>query len=207
MGAGATGVLACLLLRRRAKWEFNMQRVECKGLVAALAGTVLTAMISTSPAAAADLGGYKPAQVPPPVIEPVQIPQSWAGWYLGANLGGIIDGDNDGDITGGAHLGHNWQFGNFVFGGEGDLEFAEDPEIYGSIRARAGLALSPRWLVYGTAGIAIDEHDEGLVAGGGLEYKVADQTSIGVEALNYDLDDNFTVLRGRLTWHFGGGRF
>lgn len=180
-----------------------MQRVECNGLVRNLTGAILATMLLATPAAAADLGGYKPAQVPPPAAEPLRLPQSWAGWYLGGNLGGIVDGD--GDVTGGAHLGHNWQNGNFVYGAEGDLGFADDPDIYGSIRARAGISGGP-WLLYGTVGVAIDDDDEGLVAGGGLEYKVADSTSIGVEALNYDLDENFTVVRGRLTWHFGGAR-
>lgn len=183
-----------------------MRSVECKSLAATLAGAILTAMISAAPAAAADLGGYKPAQVPQPAEVPLRTPQSWAGWYLGGNLGGIVAGDNDGDLTGGGHLGYNWQEGSFVFGGEGDLSFADNPDTYGSIRARAGIG-GGAWLLYGTAGVAIDDDDEGLVAGGGLEYKVADDTSIGVEALNYDLDDNFTVLRGRLTWHFGGARY
>lgn len=173
-------------------------------LAGAMAGIALVAGALSLPAAAADLGGYKPAAVPVPEAVPVAPPQSWAGWYLGANLGGIVDGD--GDLTGGGHLGYNWQSGNFVIGGEGDLEFADNPDTYGSIRARAGFA-GHRWLLYGTVGLAIDDDDEGLVAGGGLEYKVADMTSIGVEALNYDLDENFTVIRGRLTWHFGGPRY
>lgn len=178
-----------------------------RGLTALAAIAVVTVHTSQGPAYAADLGGYKPAQVPVPPLAPMGVPQSWAGWYLGANLGGIVDGDNDGDLTGGLHAGHNWQFGNFVFGGEGDLSFADNPDTYGSIRARAGFALSERWLAYGTAGVAIDDNDEGLVAGGGIEYKLAENTSLGMEALNYDLDDNFTVLRGRLTWHFGGSRY
>lgn len=172
----------------------------------ALAAGIAMAQTGLNAASAADLGGYKPA-VPIPAEVPIKHSQSWAGWYFGANLGGIVDGDNDGDATGGVHLGHNWQFGTFVLGGEGDIDFADDPDTYGTIRGRAGFVLGDRWLAYGTLGLAIDDDDEGLVAGGGIEYKVANNTSIGVEALNYDLDDNFTVVRGRLTWHFGGGRY
>ena len=60
-------------------------------------------------------------------------------------------------------------------------------------------------LAYGTAGVAFDDSEAGFVGGGGLEFKVADQTSLGAEVLHYETDDSFTVVRGRLTFHFGGG--
>ena len=148
---------------------------------------------------AADLGG----KVPVPVPEPFESASStWDGWYLGGHLGGAADGDND--VVGGLQLGHNRQNGNIVYGAEGDLSFGDDTT--GSIRARLGFARQS-WLVYGTAGLAIGDDDTGLAAGGGIEYKVADSASIGAEALYYDLDDNFTVIRARLTWHFGGSHF
>src|ERR1700759_614765 len=54
---------------------------------------------------------------------------SWMGPYIGANVGyqwGAI-GNNPArpsGITGGAQAGYNWQFGQFVFGGETDLQFS-----------------------------------------------------------------------------------
>ncbi len=148
---------------------------------------------------AADLGG----KVPLPVPEPIAIaPAAWDGVYLGGHLGAAVDGDND--VLGGVHLGHNWQNGNLVYGAEGDISFGGD--TVGTIRGRLGFG-NRSLLLYGTAGLAIDDNDEGLVAGGGLEYKVAGNASIGAEALYYDLDDSFTVIRGRLTWHFGGSRY
>lgn len=165
-----------------------------------LAAGIALAQTGLNLANAADLGG---AKVPMPEQLPIQSSQpDWAGIYFGGHLGGAVDGDND--VVGGLQLGHNWQAGNLVYGAEGDISFAD--ETFGTVRARAGLAHG-RFLFFGTVGLAIDDDDEGLVAGGGIEYKVANNTSIGVEALNYDLDDNFTVVRGRLTWHFGGGRY
>ena len=173
-----------------------MTRRVLRKLVIAVAAT--TALTGTT-AMAADLGGAVPDPVPGPVLS---YSPTWAGAYFGGHFGGDIDGDND--FVGGLQIGNNWQTGNFVYGAEGDISFAD--ETFGTIRARAGIAAG-RALVYGTVGLAIDDDDEGLVAGGGIDYKVAQNTSIGVEALNYDLEDNYTVIRGRLTWHFGGGRY
>ena len=162
---------------------------------------VTALFVTAAPAVsnAADLG----RNVPVPVPEPIAIaPTGWAGMYLGGHLGGGVDGDED--FLGGAHLGHNWQSGNLVYGAEGDISFGDD--TLGTIRGRLGFG-NHSWLFYGTAGVAIDDNDEGVVAGGGVEYKVADNVSIGTEALYYDLDDSFTVIRGRLSWHFGGTRY
>ncbi|MGE0611744.1 MAG: outer membrane protein [Hyphomicrobiales bacterium] len=184
-------------------------------------------------AQAADLGGpkytYKPAAAP--VSKPAP---SWAGWYLGGHLGGVVDGDDD--FIGGAHLGYNWQPGNVVYGIEGDISFADRIDYLASIRGRLGLALGPRALLYGTAGVAFIDADQtfvtpagavftdsqsevGFAGGGGLEFKLADNISAGVEALYYAFDDDnqvnafaqddldFTVVRARLTYHFGGPRY
>lgn len=170
---------------------------DLRRLAIALAGTF--AVLGTQLAIAADLGG----KVPMPVPEPIEIVSSnWAGVYFGGHLGGAVDGDND--FLGGLQLGHNWQNGNLLYGAEGDISFGDD--TVGTIRGRLGFA-GQSWALYGTAGVAITDDDEGVVAGGGLEYRVADRTSIGVEALHYALDDDFTVVRGRLTWHFGGSHF
>lgn len=196
-------------------------------MAAAAAATAVGAF--AAPAFAADMGGdydsYKPpaaAYSPPPM--------TWAGWYLGGHLGGTVDGD--GEFVGGGHLGHNWQTGKWVYGVEGDISTGDDIDYLSSVRGRLGLG-SSRWLVYGTAGVGFvnaeqdyvtfggvpfsnDETETGFVGGGGIEYKVAEQSSLGVEALHYTFEDDdpigafssddmdFTVVRGRLTYHFGG---
>lgn len=159
----------------------------------------LLVALTAQQAFAADLGG----KVPLPEPEPIELTaQDWAGGYFGGHLGGAVDGDND--FLGGAHLGYNLRAGTLLYGAEGDISFGDD--TVGTLRARLGFA-GLSWALFGTAGLAITDDDEGVVAGGGLEYKIADRTSIGVEALHYAVDDDFTVVRGRLTWHFGGARY
>lgn len=115
-----------------------------------------------------------------------QAPYSWAGSYIYGVVGGGIFGSQLGDdyegvsygymhnsewaFTGGGGLGYNWQWGNFVAGIEGDINWTSfDKTIstpgwpttfnakwdwYSTIRVRAGLAVD-RAYVYATGGIAI----------------------------------------------------
>ena len=66
-------------------------------------------------------------------------------------------------IAGGLQAGYNWQNGQFVFGGETDLQFSGADDTFapwkfsnpwfGTLRARAGYAMN-NILFYGTAGLA-----------------------------------------------------
>jgi outer membrane immunogenic protein len=87
-------------------------------------------MIGT-PALAADMS----LKAPPPAPA-----RGWAGFYAGAQFGGLWDRGrltettgfvpsltgnvttNGSGIIGGGHIGCNWQRGNIVFGPEADLE-------------------------------------------------------------------------------------
>ena len=150
---------------------------------------------------------------------------------------------NDTKLIGGVHSGYNWQTGPWVLGIEGDFDFAENVNFLASARGRLGWGLG-NWLFYGTGGIAFVDTDNnfvvasaddgpfsfsggnnetGFVVGGGIEYKVAPQLSLGVEGLFYDFgsddahlvagdepfvlkqDQDFTVVRARLTYHFNSG--
>jgi outer membrane immunogenic protein len=185
-------------------------------------------------ASAADLGGgggggYKdgPADYNPGI--------TWSGFYFGANAGAEFididseDGDEDAVFIGGIHVGYNWQkHGPWVFGIEGDVNFVddEDTSYLASIRGRLGYAMGPT-LLYATGGVAFlgldggdgsdDDEDAvtGFVVGGGLEHKIRDNVSVGVEGLYYSFDgedlgladedvDSYTI-RARLTYHLGGG--
>jgi outer membrane immunogenic protein len=117
---------------------------------------------------------------PPPPIPPrpyYTVPQqpldwcSWAGPYLGGNLG-YAWGDVSSALTkpsgfvGGIQGGYNWQNGPWVFGVEGDLQVtgADDRFApwkfsnpwFGTIRGRAGYTFG-NVLFYGTAGLAFGE--------------------------------------------------
>src|SRR5258708_24887441 len=92
----------------------------------------------------------------------------WQGPYLGANLGyqwgSVRNAGNDpSGVAGGIQGGYNWQVGQFVFGGETDLQMSDADDRFagwkfsnpwfGTLRARAGYAMN-NILLYGTVGLA-----------------------------------------------------
>ena len=102
-----------------------------------LVGTVgLAALAMAAPALAADMAVKAP---PPPVMVPIY---NWTGFYIGANggwgqshncwdfvpvAGAVIPGgcnDRSGGLIGG-QLGYRWQTGQFVFGLEGQGDWAD----------------------------------------------------------------------------------
>ena len=141
-----------------------------------LSSTLLLGLASA--ASAADM-----AMRPAPAV-PVPAGFSWAGTYVGAELGmGWAQNDltawrngafyGQADISGrgalgGIFAGHNWQSGNVVYGLEADIEwsgvkgdftasgnsYSYALPIQGSARARLGWAFD-RALVYGTGGVAV----------------------------------------------------
>jgi outer membrane immunogenic protein len=136
--------------------------------------------------------------------------------------------DNDGDLDdtswlGGVHLGYNWQRSNgVVLGLEGDVSFLDDIDYLASVRARLGYAAGST-LLYATGGVAFlglddafgdDDTGTGWVAGLGVEHKLRDSWSVGLEGLYYAFDDvgsfdddlEFWTVRARLTYHFTDSR-
>jgi outer membrane immunogenic protein len=105
------------------------------------------------------------------VVQPLN-GYSWAGPYLGGNLGyawGSVDNNRTkpSGFVGGVQAGYNWQPSpSFVFGVEGDIQATGADETFapwkfsnpwfGTVRGRAGYAFS-NILVYGTAGLAFGE--------------------------------------------------
>ena len=165
-----------------------MKRAMTLGLGAlALAGMTLPTLAADMPTKA-------------PVVPPV-IPYSWTGFYIGGNIGakwgdftgaetvagfvapaGVLffgnnNNNNNVEFMGGGQIGYNWQFTQWVFGLEGDIDatnlrrtficcgpFVPAPFLLGdaftlhndwqaSIRGRVGYALD-RFLVYATGGVA-----------------------------------------------------
>jgi len=137
--------------------------------VALLASTALPGM-------AADLAVKPPHVYMPP-------PWTWAGFYVGPNLGygwantsvGGLSSNLTG-IVGGGQLGYNWQIGSFLLGFEGDFQgssqgndgtsvvggttFAVEQRMpwFATLRGRIGYT-QDTWLVYFTGGAAwLDYH-------------------------------------------------
>ncbi len=128
----------------------------------------LAAMAAVSGAAvAADL----PARGPTPYYSQPASYYNWSGLYAGVNAGyewGHVTSSSidPSGIAGGGQVGYNFQTGQFVFGGETDIQASAADDTFapwkfsnpwfGTLRGRAGYALN-NILFYGTVGIAYGE--------------------------------------------------
>ena len=175
------------------------------------------AAVWTSSVEAADLP-YQPYTV----NQPLNI-YSWAGPYLGGNIGwdwGSVDNNptKPSGFVGGAQAGYNWQNGPWVFGIEADLQGTGASDTFapwkfsnpwfGTVRGRAGYALN-NVLFYGTAGLAFGEltgqtfgglseshTNAGWTVGLGAEVGIARNWSAKLEYLYVDLNDSNFVITG-----------
>lgn len=162
-----------------------------------IASAAFASLLAVTSASAADLPAYTKA----PAVAAVY---SWTGPYIGTNLGyswgrGATDGtytqgslapanivvtpisgraDVNGFI-GGGQLGYNWQFGSWVTGLEGDIQFSNERasglvacpvgavgcvgstftrdyklDWFGTARGRIGFLPAERILLYATGGLA-----------------------------------------------------
>jgi outer membrane immunogenic protein len=147
-----------------------------------LAGVAFTALFAGSAFAADMRPAYKAAPPPPPVY-------TWTGLYWGVNVGyswghdertatlagvGTISASQKVDgVVGGFQSGYNYQFGQWVWGFETDIQASgqqggstfrtaalttvtTDHKLpwFGTSRSRLGVLWSPNVLLYGTAGVA-----------------------------------------------------
>ncbi len=183
-------------------------------LFSSAAALALAGAVGTT--SAADLARRPPP--PPPTRAPVVVPSyNWTGFYAGINGGyGFGRSKWDGlpatfDVNGGmvgGQLGYNWQFGQFVYGVEGDGDwtdlrgsFANCPFAFflATARGRLGFA-ADRWLPYVTGGLAvgniraavpdfagIDKTNAGWTVGGGLEFALSGNWTAKAEYLYVDL--------------------
>ena len=193
-----------------------------------LRALVLIAAAWTMSAQAADLN-YG-SRAPYTVNQPLNA-FSWAGPYLGGNLGyawGSVDNNpaKPSGFAGGVQAGYNWQQnGPWVFGVEGDIQASGAEQTFApwkfsnpwfaTLRGRAGYALN-NVLFYGTGGLAFGElrattfglsesnTNLGWTLGVGAEMGFAPNWSAKVEYLYVDLNNsNFVVTGASNGYRFG----
>ena len=183
-----------------------------------LRATAMIGALLTTPAAAADLYGKAPAFAAAPFSG-----YNWNGAYVGVNLGyqwGKVTNwpsTSPNGVMGGAQFGYNWQFGQFVFGAEADLQGsgAEDTFAawkfsnpwFGTVRGRAGYAMN-NVLAYATGGLAygggrVDfgalsetQTHLGWTVGAGVEVGLTPHWTAKAEYLYVRLEDRGYVLTG-----------
>jgi outer membrane immunogenic protein len=182
----------------------------------------------TISAAAADLN-YG-SRAPYTVNQPLNA-YSWAGPYLGGNLGyawGSVDNNptKPSGFVGGVQGGYNWQQASpWVFGIEGDIQATGADDTFapwkfsnpwfGTVRGRVGYAFN-NVLFYGTGGLAVGElgagkfgrsdyhTNAGWTVGVGAEMGFAPNLSAKIEYLYVDLaNSNFVVTGASNGYRFG----
>ena len=172
----------------------------------------------TASAGAADLYGQR---APYTVNQPLNA-YSWAGPYLGGNIGyewGSVSNSpvKPSGFVGGVQAGYNLQNGPFVFGVEGDIQAVGADDTFapwkfsnpwfGTLRGRAGYSFN-NVMFYGTAGLAFGElraqtfgwtesHTTvGWTIGAGAEVGLTSNWSAKLEYLYFDLSTSQFAITG-----------
>ena len=192
-----------------------------------LAAAALVAAMWTVSASAADL--RYGSRAPYTVNQPLNA-YSWAGPYLGANLGyawGSVHNNptKPSGFVGGVQAGYNWQTGPWVFGAEGDIQATGANDTFapwkfsnpwfGTVRGRVGYAFN-NIMFFGTGGLAFGElrgetfglsesHTRaGWTVGAGTEFGLTQNLSAKIEYLYVDLaNSNFTITGMSNGYRFG----
>ena len=169
------------------------------------------------------------ARAPYTVNQPLNA-YSWAGPYIGGNLGyawGSVEHNptKPSGFAGGVQAGYNFQTGPWVFGIESDIQASGAEQTFapwkfsnpwfGTLRGRAGYALN-NVLFYGTGGLAFGElrastfglseshTNAGWTLGVGAEMGFAPNWSAKVEYLYVDLNSsNFVITGASNGYRFG----
>jgi len=188
-----------------------MKRVLFAASLAALS-------VAAGAAAAADF----PRGPVPYYSAPMSSLYNWTGAYAGVNLGyqwGTVTNTpgSPSGIMGGGQIGYNWQSGQFVFGGETDLQASSASDTFapykfsnpwfGTLRARVGVAFN-NVLLYATGGLAYGDlkgeflgltetkTEFGWTGGIGAEYGFLPNWSVKAEYLYMDLGSRAFSITG-----------
>jgi outer membrane immunogenic protein len=169
------------------------------------------------------------SRAPYTVVQPLNA-YSWAGPYIGGNLGyawGSVDNNptKPSGVSGGVQAGYNWQSGPWVFGVEGDIQATGADDTFapwkfsnpwfGTVRGRAGYSFNNIYL-YGTGGLAFGElrgetfglsethTNAGWTLGAGAEFGLFQNWTAKIEYLYVDLSSsNFSITGLSNGYRFG----
>src|SRR3569832_295493 len=188
-----------------------------RGLIVGAAALVTAGWTASAEGADFNYGQRAPYTVNQPLNA-----YSWAGPYLGGNIGyawGSVDNNpsKPSGFVGGVQAGYNFQNGPFVFGVAGDIQAAGADDTFapwkfsnpwfGTLRGRAGYAFN-NVLFYGTAGLAFGElraqtfgwseshTTAGSTIGDGAEVGLAPNWSAKLEYLYIDLSTSQFAITG-----------
>ncbi|WFU73735.1 outer membrane protein [Bradyrhizobium sp. CB2312] len=180
------------------------------------------ALVAAGWTASAEAADFNYGQGAPYTVNQPLNAYSWAGPYLGGNIGyewGSVDNNpaKPSGFVGGVQAGYNFQNGPWVFGVEGDIQAAGADDTFapwkfsnpwfGTLRGRAGYAFS-NVLFYGTAGLAFGElraqtfgwteshTSAGWTIGAGAEVGLAPNWSAKLEYLYINLSTSQFAITG-----------
>jgi outer membrane immunogenic protein len=177
--------------------------------------TLLTFLVTSLTASAADMPVKAPSPPPPPP------PFSWNGFYIGGELGGAfangtvtdslfglsVSTNHDGFLGGGV-VGFNYQTSNIVFGVEGDFDWTSlsatgngIPTTIGTLQASA----TTDWIssLAGRIGFASDRVLFYVKGGGGWVRNTATITNLNTTAsVNVSNTNSGWLVGGGLEWAF-----
>ncbi len=175
----------------------------------ALAASLSTlALASTAHAGGMAPVVVEPAPMPAPAPVPMTYGSDWSGFYVGGQVGyGTAKSDQFAEDAKGAvygvHAGYNYDFGQFVLGGEiaydklnqSDATSGISLDGMGRVGLRAGYDAGS-FMPYLTAGAArvnttgaVESSYDGSYYGLGMDYKLSDSIVLGGEVVKSTFDN------------------
>jgi outer membrane immunogenic protein len=157
-------------------------------------------------AATLAITGSAIAADPPMIIDEPIIDNTfdWNGFYLGIN-GGILSEASGTYPSIGIDFGWNWAESDILFGIEGDLDWYVTAGAFtGELQGRIGAVFDPAVLyIDGGIGGVSNGNVYGFL-GAGVEFAVADNMSLGLQADLLSTGGGIAAVRGEATlnWHF-----
>lgn len=185
------------------------EHYDPRGLLLGIAAVIFMLLFSVSWAMADGLPRQQQrigAPYQPPAVA------ATSEWQLGL-IGGYGWGDGGDNFVGGAFASYQVNWDMWMAGIEGDItnnpstqrgRFHLDDWL-ATVRGKAGVTVVKGVQLYATAGLAIEDGDQGLAWGGGLQYELGKDWLARAEVLKYEIDGGQAVARlgisKRFSWN------